>query len=169
MNPLKLLACSGYLVTAMTLAALGDAKPSATNDGTYSVKLKLGKEVSLARPAVEILGSNAVQLVESSNFNSVNPPANSWPDYGVAKTQDAYRQTISGKYLLVSFTDSRIIKTVGGDLKVKEIVVDLNRKDLAGPIYTIDGEGRVVSHGKYSGPLCVHFMEQVNKVADKEN
>ena len=161
--------CAGFLVTAATIAAQSETKSPATNGASCSVKLHYGKDVSLTLEAIQSLSSNAVQLVESSNFNSVSPPANSWQDYGVTKTQNAYRQTISGRHLLVSFRETRTIKTVGGALKVKEIVIGLSRDDFASPLHTIDDEGRIIGHGKYSGPLCVQFMGQVKKLTDSQD
>ncbi len=77
-----------------------------------------------------------------------------------------YRKTVSGKYLLVSFKQPRKFKTVGGEINVREIIIGLNRPDYASSLYTIDDEGRIVAHTKYSGPLCVGLLEFVKRIAD---
>jgi hypothetical protein len=79
---------------------------------------------------------------------------------------EGYRKTVSGKYLLVSFKEPRKIKTVGGEVSVREILIGLNRPDYASSLYTIDDEGRIVGHAKHSGPLCVEFLELAKKISD---
>ena len=46
-------------------------------------------------------------------------------------------------------------------MEVREIVLGLNLKRLAGPLFTIDSEERIVAHSKYRGPLCVEIFEMI--------
>jgi hypothetical protein len=154
----------GALIALMTTArpALGDTnEQQAASDSDYTVKLRYGKEIVLAEAATQTLYSNAVQLLETSNFNSTKHYTGSGPNYEVSRTQEAYRQTVSGKYLLVSFKKPRPVETVGGQVSVKEIVVGFNRSDYAYLLFTIDEEGRVITHEKYSGAMCVKLLQIV--------
>jgi hypothetical protein len=78
---------------------------------------------------------------------------------------------------VVSLKVPQTIKTVGGEVIVREIVIGLNRPDsvaivegvsyadYASSLFTIDDEGRVVVHAKYSGLLCIDLMKLVKKIA----
>ena len=114
-----------------------------------------------------------MELLETSNFNS----RTSGLDWSISKIHEEYRQTVAGKYLLVSLIEPQRIKTVGGEVIVREIVIGLNRPDCvaivegvsyadyASSLFTIDDEGRVVVHAKYSGLMCIELMKLVKKIA----
>lgn len=129
----------------------------------YTLSLHYGKDVPLSKDAAQMLYSKAMDFLFSSNFNSSIPR---WREqWGIAKIQDDYRRTIRGNYLLVTFKDPQKIKTVGGEITVLEIVVGLNGQQYADALFTIDDEGRIISHAKYSGPLGIEFLNLVKKVA----
>ncbi|MEI2727095.1 MAG: hypothetical protein V9H26_27455 [Verrucomicrobiota bacterium] len=157
------------LIVLMALSVAAGTNQLAKSDLEYSVELHYKKEIILSPQAVRVLDSNAVQLVETSNFNSRNAPGNSWAGFGVSGTHDAYSKVVSGSYLLIAFSETRKIKTLGGELSVKEIIIGLNRSDIASSLHTIDDQGRVIGHGKYAGPLCSMLMDEVKKVASKTN
>lgn len=129
---------------------------------TATIELHYGKPTQLSEPQRLALQSSAMRLVESSNFNSERHREilKATP----VQTHAVYRKTIAGRYLLVSFGAPQRINTVGGEIVVREIVVGLNRPDYADSLFTIDAEGRVITHGKYSGGLCIELMNEVSKV-----
>jgi len=168
---MKLQAFRGFtlsLIVLTTISAFSGTNELAKSDAEYSLKLYYKKEVVISSEAIQSLYSNSVQLVETSNFNSRNTPASSWP-FDVTRTQDDYRKAVSGRYLLVAFKETQKIKTQGGELGVKEIIIGLNRPDIASSLHTVDNEGRVVGHAKYAGPLCSIIMDAVKKAASKAN
>jgi hypothetical protein len=165
MNQSIVAANVAILVLTMATAVFGGPNQSVAYATNYSATLHYEKEIALSAQATQVLYSNAIQLLETSNFNSRTPPASSWLGYGVAETQDTYRKAVSGKYLLVSFKETRPIKTLGGEVSVKELVVGLNSRDVASSLHTIDEQGRIVGHGKYSGPLCSMIREAAAKIA----
>jgi len=99
----------------------------------------------------------ALQIAESSQFNSRNPLWN----WDLAETLAQYRRAVDGRYLLISFDSPRILKTMGGDITVKEILIGLNISQYASSLHTVDDEGRIVGHAKYSGDLCLKLYELV--------
>lgn len=102
----------------------------------------------------------AVAIVESSNFNSRDPK---W-SWDLADVLSDYRRAVDGRYLLISFGSPRIIKTVGGDVMVKEILIGLNGSQYASSLHTVDDEGRIVGHSKYSGELCIQMYQLVTRM-----
>jgi hypothetical protein len=144
------------IVAALTGTAVGQGGNPA------ALELHYGKESELSERQQAALQSTTLRLLRSSNFNSerhrdilnVTPRQN----------HAAYRKTLSGRYLVVSFETPQRFDTVGGDVVVLEIVVGLNRPDYADSLFTIDAEGRIVVHGKYSGGLCIELLNEVRKV-----
>ena len=143
------------LLAALLSGAAGQAGDIAT------LELRYGRESQLSERQHAALHSTALRLLESSNFNSERHS-------DILKTTPrqihaAYRKTLAGRYLVVSFKAPRQITTVGGDIVAIEIVVGLNRREYADSLFTIDSEGRVVSHGKYDGGLCIELLNEVLK------
>lgn len=103
--------------------------------------------------------ASALHLLETSNFNSIHHRdiLKATPK----STHAAYRKTVAGRYLVVSFDTPRQVKTIGGEVDVLEVVIGLNRPDYADSLFTIDREGRVVAHQKYSGALAVELLRMV--------
>ena len=52
--------------------------------------------------------------------------------------------------------------TVGGEVSVFEIVIGLAHPDSADALFTVDDDGRVVAHEKYSGRTAM----ELRKAAD---
>jgi hypothetical protein len=102
----------------------------------------------------------ALEIVESSNFNSRNPQ---W-DWDLADILRDYRRAVDGRYLLISFVKPRSVKTVGGDLTIKEILIGLNGSEYASSLHTVDDEGRIVGHAKYRGELCIELLQLVTSM-----
>ena len=127
-----------------------------------TLELNYGKAGPLSESQATALQSTTLRLLQSSNFNSER-------HRDILRTTPreihaAYRKTIAGRYIVVSFQTPPRISTVGGDIVVQKIVVGLNRTDYADSLFTIDAEGRIVSHGKYSGGACIELLNQVHKM-----
>jgi hypothetical protein len=173
MTPRKLLPLGIVLVTAITPFAFAQSNQPAASTTDYTVALHFGKQTPVTQEAAQTLHSKALELLETSNFNS----RTSGLDWSISKIHEQYRQTVAGKYLLVSLIEPRRIKTVGGEVIVREIVIGLNRPDsiatvggvsyadYASSLFTIDDEGRLIVHAKYSGPMCIELMKLVKKIA----
>ena len=146
---------------ALTCFALEEPNRAATSKPDYTVTLRYGKQRALAPEAIQALYSKAIEVLESSNFNSRAPR---W-QWNISKLHQDYRETVAGKYLLISFPAPQKMKTVGGEISVREILIGLNRSDYASSLFTIDDEGRIVGHGKYSGGLCIELLQVVKKIA----
>ena len=134
--------------------------------------MQYGKQITLSSAWAGDLYARALEILKSSNFNSFNQipqnPQSGKPakdsDWGISYIQQAYRKVVAGNYLLVRFNEPQKIKTVGADLTVLEIVIGLNGTDIAGPVFSIDEEGRVVSHAKYSGPKCFNLLDLIKEL-----
>jgi hypothetical protein len=137
MTPRKLLVFASLFTTVAASVVAADTNGPAASKSDYTVALHYEKEIPLNSEAVQTLYSNAVDLLETSNFNSRAPL---W-DWSISKLHEQYRQTVSGKYLIVSFKVPRKFATVGGEVSVREIVIGINRPDFASALFTIDGEG----------------------------
>ena len=124
-----------------------------------TLELHYGGEKALSERWVSKLYAKAVELLESSNFNSRAPL---W-QWNMAEVERQYRQTLAGNYLLISFQEPTKFTTTGGNVTVKEIIVGLP----GGALFTIDDEDRLVGHAKYSGPLCVEFLKLVKEAVEQ--
>ena len=147
------------LVLVLMLAMTGfaeDTNRPALTPPDFTAKLHYGKEIALTPQAVQTLYSNAVKLLKSSNFNHSD----------VSKVADDYRFTVSGSYLLISFKKLQNVKTVGGDVSVREIVIALNeRYGQRSELFTKDDGGHIFAHGKYSGPIIVEILKIAKELA----
>lgn len=126
-----------------------------------AVVLQYGARLDLSEEAAQMLYLRAVELLESSQFNSLDPAG----DWDRQKVEEEYRQAMSRKYLAVTFHRPQKVATMGGEISVRQIVIGLNRPDYASSLHTVDDQARIVGHGKYSGPLCVEFLKLVKNVA----
>jgi hypothetical protein len=138
---------------------------TATN---YTIVLRHPANVTLTQPETEMLYSNLINMVKSSNFNSSQPKTQIWPEYQAAGVQNDYKWAVSSNYLAVTLKDEQAIQTVGGTVNVKEIVLGLHLDDGHGrnELFTKDEKGQIISHGKYSGPLWVELCQEAEKIAD---
>lgn len=101
-----------------------------------------------------------IALLQSSNFHS--GPGDKNHIFTSAAVQQDYRNSVAaGQYLLLIFPAAQKIGTVGGEITVTEIVFGLHRPGGRNSLFTIDDSGRVVSHAKYSGALCLEVDKTV--------
>lgn len=153
------------LLLSTMMALAGETNQSSAASPALTVKLHYGKEIALAQPEIQSLSSNAIKLLRSSNFNS-SKSARVPMHWDLGKISDDYRFTVSGSYLLVSFKEPQPIHTAGGEVIVREIVIALNeRYGQRSELFTIDDEGRIIAHGKYSGPIIVELLNLAKKLA----
>lgn len=161
------LAIAFSLLTAVTALA-GDANQPTASPAHCMVKLRYGKEIVLSQAAVQTLYSNAVMLLESSSFNSSKSATSPLP-WNISEIAEDYRLAVSGPYLLVSFKEPHEFTTPGGAVSVREIVIAINKNFGASnrsELFTIDDEGRVIEHGKYSGQILVELLKTAKKLAN---
>lgn len=146
--------------TFVLIVALGSASVLQGGD-IPSIELRYPGEQNLGEKQQAALRSATLRLLATSNFNSEQhrDRLKATP----AQIHSAYRKTVAGRYLVVSFDTPQRIRTVGGNLVVLEIVVGLNRPDRADSLFTIDAQGRVVLHGKYAGGMCIELLNEVLK------
>jgi hypothetical protein len=152
-----------FMATVAT-CAFGDTNQPVALGSNCLAKLFYGNEVVLNQPAIQTLSSNVVDLLESSNFNSSNP-ASRPQGMDASGVHEDYQAAISGKYLLISFKEPQKVKTVGGEVSVKKIVIGLNENFGRNELFTIDDKGLVVSHAKYDGSIFLKLLQSVKKIA----
>ena len=142
---------------ALAVAFASGAVAAANALAPARVELRYGAKAAPSQEAAQRLHAKAVELLESSQFNSRNPRWKRDPP----KILDEYRQALSGKHFVVTYPQPQRVTTMGGEIGVRQIVIGLNRPDYANSLHTVDDEGRIVGHAKYSGPLCVEFLKLV--------
>lgn len=103
------------------------------------------------------LAGLAMDLVRSSNFNTVSHPE--ILKQNVPAIHGDYRRVAAGDCLVVTYDEPVTAATVGGELTVFEVVVGLGDQDFANTLFTVDREGRVVGHGKYSGVVLLELRK----------
>lgn len=130
-----------------------------------SVVLRYSQNVPLGEDESRKLFEKAMEILQSSNSNSSNPL---WK-WDEAKMNVEYGRTASGRHVLVTFGKPEKIKTVGGYIDARELIIGLNGSQVASPVYTVDPAGGVVEHAKYSGRLCIEMMELARDAAEKES
>jgi hypothetical protein len=138
-------------------AFLGVAPRVALAQSTVSIPLNLPDPSGPARAGADGIADLAVALVGSSSFNSAAHPdvlKQTVPD-----VQARYRQVVADTCLVLSYQTPVTIETMGGDVRVFEIVIGLGHTDRADAVFTIDESGRVVAHEKYSGYLAAKLRE----------
>jgi len=113
-----------------------------------------------AKPVEDALRRLGVELLRSSNFNTTAHRA--ILNQSIPAIQDRYRQVVAGDCLIITYDHPVTMQTVGGDVSVFEIVIGLGRPDYADALFTIDNDGRVVAHGKYSGPIAIELRKAVS-------
>jgi hypothetical protein len=153
--------CLGACAILIPLARLSAhaAEPVRTN--SYVLTLRYPMDVKLSEPNRENLYANALRLVRTSNFNSEAPR---W-DWDMAKLREQYRQSIEGSYLRIIFSTPQKLKTVGGELMTREIMIGLSGTNFASPVFTLDERGALVGHAKYDGGMCVRMLDLVKAIA----
>ena len=102
----------------------------------------------------------AMEFLKSSNFNTVAHA--DILKQSVPAIQARYRQVVAGACLIITYDHPVTVRTVGGNVSVFEIVIGLGRPDYADALFTIDEQGRVVGHGKYSGGIGIKLRRAVD-------
>jgi hypothetical protein len=169
-HPLHTRACFALALTllAAITAFSEDSNRSAAAPHDFTVKLHYGKQIELTPAAVQTIYSNTVELVKSSSFNSGKSGQSPIP-WDISEVADDYRAAVSGPYLLVLFKEPRELTTCAGPVKVGEIVVALNEnfgRENRSELFTIDDEGRVIAHGKYSGQILLELLKITKNLAN---
>ncbi len=121
-----------------------------------------GKNLELSELDQNKLLEQALQLLKTSNHNSGKEAKNNL--FTLHGVQNDYRATVAGKFLVCRFQPSKKVTTVGGDIFASEIVIGLNGAQYASSLFTVDKDGSVVGHAKYSGELCVKILEAINNI-----
>ena len=121
-------------------------------DSGPSVVVYRDGEKTLTAETKGKLADWGMEFLKTANFNTANQPDILKQD--VCEIQKHYRETVSGDCLIVSYDHVVAVKTVGDNVSVREIVIGLNRSDaIPSALFTVDSEGRIVAHEKYSGVL----------------
>lgn len=154
------------LIVFLFVCALASSCRMNISPSNYTIELRHPNKIALTQSETEMLYSNLIDMVRSSNFNSSQPRTQAWPEYQAAGVQSDYTWVVSSNYLVVTLKDEQAIQTVGGTIKVKEIVLGLDNGHGRNGLFTKDGKGQIISHGKYSGPLWVELCQEAEKIAD---
>ena len=149
------------IIGAPTSGSRGAHVPP-TND--FALTLRYGNEVVLNQEAAQRLYSKAVELLESSNFNSSAPL---W-EWNVSEILEGYRKAVSGKHLLVSFEGPQAITTIGGEVSVRKIVIGLNRPDYGCTLYTVNDRVGIIGYTQHSALLGNELFDLVRKVGGED-
>lgn len=128
-----------------------------------AVVLRYSANISLDRADARKLFGKSIEVLQSSNFNSSN---SQW-EWDEAEVNREYGRAVSGRHVLVTFSKPEIIKTIGGDITVREFVIGLNGSQYASSVHTLDEQRRVIGHAKYAGQLCIEIQELAHAVAMK--
>src|SRR5215831_15662641 len=102
------------IISTAVIPACMDSDHPAIEAADYTVSLGPGDEVALVQPEAQVIYSNIIALLETSNFNSSEREIQKWPEYRVSGVEKDYRWTASGKYLVVSFKRAQSMETIGG-------------------------------------------------------
>ena len=128
-----------------------------------SVVLRYSGNIALNEDDARKIFEKSIEILQSSNFNSSNPK---W-EWDEAKINLEYGRAVSGRHVLVTFSKPETIKTLGGKITVRELVIGLNGSQYASSVHTIASNGKVVGHAKYLGQLCIEIQELANAAASK--
>jgi hypothetical protein len=144
------------LILIASLAHAADAEELQPK-AAASVVLRYPGTKALGADDAQKLEAKALEILHSSNFNSTAPR---W-EWDEAKTNLEYGAAVSRKHLLITFPTPQTIETRGGKVVVKELIIGLNNAQYANSLHTIDTNGRIVGHAKYSGMICIELLEMV--------
>jgi hypothetical protein len=145
------------LLAALALLASATEAAAPPLKEAASVVLRYPGTKALGADDTQGLKAKALEILKSSNFNSTSPL---W-EWDEAEINLQYGAAVSRRHLLVTFVTPETIQTVGGKIVVKEIVIGLNGSHYASSLHTVDDQGRIVGHSKYSGTSCVELLELV--------
>jgi hypothetical protein len=125
------------------------------------VRLFAGEKQIVLRENMQIkLQEQIVALVQTSNFHS--GPGDGFHVFTAAGVQQDYRDVVAGgEYLLLVLSPAKKIGTVGGEIRVAEVVVGMRGPTGKNTVFTIDESGALVSHAKYSGEVYLELKKTV--------
>lgn len=147
-------------VIAAFVLLLGVPMSAAAGEAAGTVTLRLhggGKPTKAAEDTLRKLG---MELLKSSNFNTAGHPG--ILKQSVPAIQDRYRRVVAGDCLVITYDSPVKVRTVGGEVSVFEIVIGLAHPESADGLFTIDGDGRIVAHEKYSGRIAMDLRKAAN-------
>jgi hypothetical protein len=134
-----------------------------------AVDLHLPKTLAIDERMRGQLSDASLKILGSSNFNSRNHPG-TLRRWTPRRIHADYREVVSGPHLVVSFDEPRRVGTIGGQVEVIDIVIGLGLRTrdsqgraYPGPLYTIDAEGRVVRHEKWSGEFGLELLRLIQE------
>jgi hypothetical protein len=136
------------------------------NGSTNSIIVNYPGARHLDAATQKLLQVMAVDLLKTSNFNSLTH--SKLLQSKIPAIQQRYRKAISGHYIVISFDQEQNFMTVGGNVEVFEIVIGLNSPEYADSLFTIDPNGRVVEHAKFSGAKCMELLKVLKDAADRQ-
>jgi hypothetical protein len=155
----------GVKIALTSLLLIISASALSTEDSPdfdkSAVVLRYSGNVPLSHDDARKLFRKSIEILQSSNFNSSNPK---W-EWDEAKINLEYGRAVSSRHVLVTFGKSQALKTIGGDITVRELVIGLNGSQYASSVHTVDNKGKVIGHAKYLGQLCVEIQEMANAIA----
>lgn len=131
----------------------------------HKVYLHISNEIVLDSEISDNFKNAALELLETSNFNSVSH--SDLLNINALNVHKAYRKTVSKNFMLVTFDSPMSINSIGGKLDVYEIIIGFG-DEYADALFTVDSTGRVVKHEKYSGQYAIELQERV-KIAVKDD
>jgi hypothetical protein len=127
---------------------------------TSAVVLRYSANIALSQGDARELFDKSIEILHSSNFNS-SKPRWEWDD---AKINLEYGRAVSGRHVLLTFSKPEIIKTIGGDITARELIIGLNGSQYASSVHTVDSGGKLIGHAKYLGQLCIEIQELANEI-----
>jgi len=128
-----------------------------------SVVLRYPGNIALNDDDARKIFEKSIEILQSSNFNSSNPK---W-EWDEAKINLEYGRAVSGRHVFVTFSKPETIKTIGGEITVRELVIGLNGSQYASSVHTIASNGKVIGHAKYLGQLCIELQGLANAAASQ--
>jgi len=147
---------------AYCAAVAGQNAAGSKSPPEYRLSLQYEGAAPSSPAAYQQLYDLGLNFVESSQFNSGKPQWN----WDLAEILADYRRAVDGRYLLISYSRPHTITTMGGDISVREIVIGLNGSQYASSLHTVDAEGRIIGHSKYSGELGIKLQKLVISMSD---
>jgi len=125
-----------------------------------AVVLRYSENTALGQDDSRKLFEKSIEILQSSNFNSSSPR---W-EWDEVKINLEYGRAVSGMHVLVTFNKPERVKTMGGYISARELIIGLNGSQYASSVHTIDGDGKVIGHAKYLGQLCIEILELVKEI-----
>lgn len=156
---------SAGLAATFSSRAVAQGYRLADRGSTFTVELTCGQNVSLSNRASVVLGEKALELLQSSEVNSHSPD---WR-FPISEVHEEFRGALSNEHLRIVFFETQAVASVGGSLRVREIIVRLGREERHTPfpdrfvdsLFTVDDKGKVVGHALYSGERFIELWRAI--------